>query len=173
MDVAVLEVVLEHIEVLVVLLPDIVIFHDLPLHPLLTKLQVGDDQREVVVHDLEMNDLAVHHCQLVLHLRDFLLTWALVPLQLLDLVVQHISELLKLLFLLAEFVDSLRFFLDGLLPLHDILATGLLLNTELVQHQGLGMDVLTDFEDLLVLLLGVLLLLGEDCGFCVFGHLEG
>ena len=67
-----------------------------------------------------MQNLLIHTIQLFLHFGNLLLPGALVTLEFLDLVVQDVPELLEFLLLLLEFVDSVRFFLDGGLSLLDV-----------------------------------------------------
>jgi hypothetical protein len=73
-----------------------------------------------------VNDFTVHIRDLFSHLGNLLLPGANVSLELLDFVVKHKLELLKLLSLLFELVDSGHFITDGFLSLFDFFGLGLL-----------------------------------------------
>jgi len=68
-----------------------------------------------------MDNLSVHARDLLFHFGDLLLSGADVSLQLLDLVVKHELELLKLLRFLLQLIYSHHFISDRLLSLLDLL----------------------------------------------------
>ena len=80
-----------------------------------------------------MNNLRVHIGYLFLHLRDLFFSWANIPFEFFDLIIQHKLELLEFLGLLFELVDPGHFVSDCFFPLFDLLGLRLfLLNIFLV-----------------------------------------
>jgi len=86
---------------------------DLVSETLLSHSEIVDDQGQVLVDSVEVSELLSHLVGLLIELLDVELPWPNISLQLLDLVVEHELELLKLLGLLLEVNDSVILVLDG------------------------------------------------------------
>lgn len=76
-------------------------------------LKIFDNQAQVHEHPIEVKSLLLHLIGLLLQLINSVATGSNVPLQLLDLVVKNKFELLQLLSLLLQIVDSLLLVPDG------------------------------------------------------------
>lgn len=122
------------------------------LHPLPLRCQVLHNQPHIIVRPLKMDNLRIHIRYLLFHLRNLLLSWSNVPLQLLDLVVQHELELLQLLRLLLELLDTSHLVPDGLLPLLDLFGVGHLLLLEFLVDSFLSLEVVASVGQLVVFL---------------------
>jgi len=79
----------------------------------LTHAQVINNQSQVLVDSVEEFELLTHLVGLLVELLDFELSWANVSLELFDLIIEHKLELLKLLSLLPEVIDSLVLVFNG------------------------------------------------------------
>ena len=142
------------------------------LHSFLSELKIRNDQTEIIVHNLKMNDLPIHHGKLVLHFGDLLLPRALVSFELFDFVVQDIAELLELKLLLSEFINPFSLFFNGLLPLLNIHQTIHLVIIQHFESAGLRMDLGEDFLVLLIFLFSVLDLLTQDRHLGILGDYQ-
>lgn len=113
-----------------------------------------------------MKYFSIHVGNLFLHLRNILLTRSYVSLQLLDLVIQHKLELLQLLSLLLQLVDTSALIPDGFIPLLDLLRMTLPLLSQLLVCLLNLLDILQDLLQLRMLFLQFL-------GFCIILRLLG
>ena len=81
----------------------------------LTHAEVFDDESQVGVHPCEVHQLLLHLVDPLIQLLNLDFTRPNIPLQLLDLVVQHEFELLQLLDLLLQTGDFLLLIMEGFL----------------------------------------------------------
>ena len=113
-----------------------------------------------------MKYFSIHIGNLFLHLRNILLTGSYVSFQLLDLVIQHKLELLQLLSLLLQLVDTSALIPDGFIPLFNLLRMTLPLLRQLLVCLLNLLDILQDLLQLGMLFLQLL-------GFCIILRLLG
>lgn len=127
---------------------------NLILHLDLRGVQLIHDRPQRVVEGIEFFESLIHTIGFVLHAADFVLARPNIPLQLLDLVIQHELELLEFLGALLEFIDLALLLADGLVTFVDLL---------LLLVDGL-LEFLVLLLELLALLLELLLLVFEFLG---------
>jgi len=80
---------------------------------LLSHSKIINDQGQVLIDSVEVLQLLSHDVGLLIELLDLKLSWTNVSLKLLDFVIKHELELLKLLSLLFQIDDSLILIFDG------------------------------------------------------------
>ena len=157
-----LQIILKHIQILFALLEFLVLIINLFFHTFLPQLQISHNQPQVIINRLEMQYLLIHAVQLLLHLSDFLLSWSFIPLQLLNFIIQNVTELLELLLFLFKLIDSFGFLFDGVFSLFYIEEGLFFFFAESVQIIVFGVDGFDYFFYSCVLFFGLLFLLTQQ-----------